>query len=48
MKNGIISHLAASAAAGLLMFSSLSMTSCAGKKSIRHQKLRRPEEICDK
>ncbi len=33
MKNGIISHLAASAAAGLLMFSSLSMTGCAGKKS---------------
>lgn len=33
MKNGIISHLAASAAAALLMFSSLSMTGCAGKKS---------------
>ena len=33
MKNGIFSHLAASAAAALLMFSSLSMTGCAGKKS---------------
>lgn len=33
MKKGIISYLAASAAAALLMFSSLSMTGCAGKKS---------------
>lgn len=33
MKNGSFSRLAASAAAALLMFSSLSMTGCAGKKS---------------
>ena len=33
MKNGSFSRLAVSAAAALLMFSSLSMTGCAGKKS---------------
>lgn len=33
MKNGPFSRLAVSAAAALLMFSLLSMTGCAGKKS---------------
>lgn len=33
MKNGSFSRLAVSAAAALLMFSSLSMTGCTGKKS---------------
>ena len=33
MKNGSFSRLAVSAAAALLMFSSLSMTGCAGKKT---------------